>query len=120
MTLLGSSTYTVTRQPGAWGTDGTWSSTGSPTTFDIVGSPQVVTAHEAELLPIGARTSARLVLYVEADQTELRTSDINGQTAADRIKISGVDYVVLSVADWTQHTALRHRAYALAEVGDDE
>lgn len=120
MTLLGASSYTVTRQPGHW-VEGVWSANGEPTTFAIIGCAQLATAREVEMLPEGARTSARLILYVEAGQADLHTTDISAQTVADEIAIDGRDYMVLSEADWRQAgIGLRHRAYALAEVGEDE
>ena len=117
--MLGRWKYLVTRRAGSW-SSGSWT-TGTASTFYVTGSAQVLTAREVELLPEAARTSARLVLYVDSVHPDLKTTDVGGNTAADRVTIGGRDYLVLSEADWGAHlSGLRHRAYALAEVGDDE
>lgn len=117
--VLDKETLTVTRRPGDW-TDGTWVFD-TPTTLSLEASrPQPVGPETLQMLPEGARSSARFIIYAEDDQAELYMVGRDREDyAADTIAWDGEDYVVTTVGDWNGR-ALGYRAYILLAFGPDE
>lgn len=73
-----------------------------------------------QLLPVGARTSAKFMVYTDDKQPELRPT-VPGQSASDLIAYAGRDFKLFELGDWTSHKAgIPHRAYVMVEVGADE
>ncbi len=122
MTLLGTVPLTVTRQAAGSYVDGEWvDGGGGPSTFTVVGSVQPISPELLDMLPEGARVSARFVVYVEASEPDVYTVDVGGQVRPDRIEYQGRDYMVQSVGDWTSHvTGIPYREYTMLAVGEDE
>jgi hypothetical protein len=114
ISMLGASTYTVTRFAQSSWTDGEHVR-GAPSTFDIVASIQPLTGRELQDLPEGQRNVGNLNCYTE---TLLLTGE--DQAAPDRLDYKGTDYEVQAVEDWTDHvTGLPHYKVRIAEVGAD-
>lgn len=122
MTQLGERTMEVTRQlAGAYNTAGVWEDGGPETTFSITASVQPVTPWLAEMLPEGARASARFSMYAEIDQPALITVDQAGQRRPDRVELDGRHYWTQSIGDWTSDDdGIPHYEYVMLSVGEDE
>ena len=89
------------------------------TPFSVVGTVLPISDRTLEMLPEGARTSARFELFVEGTDPQIETA--SSGKAACRTTWGGRTYRVISTRDYTQHTTgIPHRRYALAEVGGDE
>ena len=117
MTLLGQETLTVTPYT-VTETNGVLTpSAGTP--FTVKGTVLPISDRALEMLPEGARTSARFELYVEGTSPTPQTASTG--RAADRTVWGGRTYKLIATRDYTQHTTgLPHRRYVLAEVGSDE
>jgi hypothetical protein len=111
----------VTRSDtGDW-VGGAWVPDGAASTLSITASVQPVTPELIDMLPEGARTSARFVMYAEAGQVQLITADIGEKRPADRITFQGRDYMLQSIGNWSAHVSgLPHQEYVMIQVGDDE
>lgn len=122
MTQLGDKAMTVTRKlPGAYvpPTD-TWVD-GGETTFPFTASVQPVTPLLVDMLPEGARDSARFSMYAEIDQPPLVSTDITTQARGDRVECDGLNYWVQSTGDWTSDVSgIPHYEYVMLAVGKDE
>lgn len=115
---------TVTRRPGGW--NGAWEF--SPfSTLTVYGSrPQPVGPETLQMLPEGARSDARFVIYVDdtapdgTAQPELYLigRDREGY-AADTIAWNGDEYVLTTIDDWNGRP-LGYRAYILLAFAPDE
>ena len=104
--ILGAATYTARHAaPGTWSA-GVYTP-GTETTYTVVGSLQPASGEQLQLLPEGARSDTRWLLYCDAQQPEIVLADI--------VEVSGADYLVTHVEDWTGHRPA-HRVYALGEV----
>jgi hypothetical protein len=121
MSVLGEVTMPITRlDPGAW-VDGEWVNGASAGALSITASVQPVTPELIDMLPEGARTSARFVMYAEAGQTQMITADIGESRRPDRVTFQSRDYMVQSIGNWSAHvTGLPHQEYVMLQVGDDE
>ena len=106
--------FTVTRRSGAW-TAGAWvPATGAPVTFALLASkPQPVGPELLEMLPEGARTSARYVIYAADDQSMLYLIE-DATHAADYVAYDGKAHLVTSAEKWAG-MPLGYRAYVLLE-----
>lgn len=99
---------------------------GSPSEFPVVGVLDPLTPKQIEQLPEGSRTKAKWQLTLDADQPELRSVDIVGDTAADRVAYKGRLLVVHAIWDASDPPLgspggeLAHRHYHLTEEGADE
>ena len=117
--MLGQTTKTVTPQTGAY-VNGVWvSSAGTP--YNVRASVQPLSPRAVEMLPEGARTSARYVAFVRSPAT-IKTTDLTGSpaTPADRITYQAREYVAYSHRDFSDHTSgLAHQEYVLIEVWAD-
>lgn len=120
MTMLGEKTYTVERVAAGSFVVGAWTD-GAATTTNVRGSWQPVSGRTRQNLPEGIRNQTSAILYCDAFQTALQTSNLAAKTRADVIQRDGRRYEVLTEIDLTDHAApTRHRAYALGEIGTDE
>ena len=108
-------TLSVTRRPGAW-TAGEWvPNVAGSTTFTILASrPQPVGPETLEMLPEGARSSARFMICVPDGQPELYMVE-HADHAADYVAYAGRSHLVTLAEDWTG-MPLGYRAYVLLEV----
>jgi len=114
--LLGASTVTVTPQTGAWA-DGEWTSSAGAS-YTVTATIVPIGQEDLQRLPEAARASARWMMYVEGSPS---LSMGGGSSAADRVTWQGRELVVVGIIDYSMHaTGLPHKAYILAEVGDDE
>lgn len=77
---------------------------GITATCDIYVNAQPVNPKEMLHLPEGQRVKSRLRLF---GTDELKTSDINAHTKADRVVWCGKTYEIESVTDWSE-TDLPH------------
>jgi hypothetical protein len=119
---LGEKTMTVTRHAaGAYNaTTGAWEE-GAPSTFSFTASVQPVTPQLADMLPEGARESARFSMYAEIDEPPLITVDLAGQRRPDRVEYNGRNYWTQSIGDWSSDVdGIPHYEYVMLSVGEDE
>lgn len=117
--VLDEMTFTVTRRPGDW-VDGVW--VPDPTsTFTINASrPQPVGPEQMEMLPEGARSSARFQIYAEDDQAEIYLVGRDREGfAADTVAYNGEDFLVTALGDWSG-MPLGYKTYILIEFAPDE
>jgi len=113
--LLGAQQVTITPQSGSY-SGGVWTSTPGASyqaTATIIPAPK----EELERLPEGARTKSYWLIYVEGEELTVGSPG----KAADRVTWQGRELVVIAESDYSAHASgVPHRAYLLAEVGDDE
>jgi len=107
------------RRPGQW-VNGDWNTLPGVTVINFVGGrPQPAGPELVEMLPEGARSTARFVFWVQDDQPTLQTIDDDGTEAADYIEWRGSYHVLVSLEDWS-NLPLGHHAYAMIAVAPDE
>ena len=117
MSLLGAETLTVTPYTVSIVDHVPTPAAGTP--YTVTGSVLPIGERALQMLPEGARSSARFELYVEGTDPIPNTAEAG--KAADRVSWGGRSYVVTGVQDYTQHTTgLPHRRYVMLEVGSDE
>jgi hypothetical protein len=118
--ILGRKTLKVVRDIGRAHVGGQYQPSLAPPFF-VVASVQPMDPKAVEMLPESARLSAKFALFADALQPELKTTELSGQTEADRVEYRGKQYRVTSLGDWTAHAAgIPHNAYAMLLIGDDE
>lgn len=82
--------------------------------------PQPVGPEQIEMLPEGARTSARFIVYAADDQPELYLVEPDQvDFAADRVLYNSKTYVVTTTDDWSD-MPLGYLAYILLAFAPDE
>lgn len=88
--------------------------------FEIVASaPQPVGPETIEMIPEGARASARYLIYVPDGQADLILIDATGANAADHAQYDGREFLIASINNW-ESRPLGYKGYALLEVSADE
>lgn len=112
-------TFTVARRPGAW-TDGPWVPD-SGTTYNLLASrPQPVGPELLQMLPEGARSSARFVIYAADDQPDVHLiDDETERLAADVVLYESWGYLATTIDNWASRP-LGYKAYILLSYGPDE
>jgi hypothetical protein len=112
-------TFTVARRPGAW-TDGVWTP-GTPSGYTIKASrPQPVGPELLQMLPEGARSSARFVVYAADDQPDIHLiDDETEELAADIVAYDSWGYLATTIDNWADRP-LGYKAYILLAYGPDE
>jgi hypothetical protein len=82
--------------------------------------PQPLGGEQLALLPEGARSTARFMIYADDDQPELNVIEATEhELAADRLVYKSRSYLVTSIEDWGDMN-LGHQAYILLAWGPDE
>jgi hypothetical protein len=72
------------------------------------------------MLPEGARTSARFIIYADDTQAKLYTVERDEEGfAADTVEYDGEDFVTTTTDDWNGRN-LGYRAYILLMFAPDE
>lgn len=122
MSQLGEVTMTVTRKaPGSYVPPNDVWVDGAESTFAFTASVQPVTPLLVDMLPEGARDSARFSMYAEIDEPPLISTDITTQVRGDRVEYDGRSYWVQSTGDWTSDDdGIPHYEYVMLAVGKDE
>lgn len=105
--MLGARKYTVTRTAAGSPSGGHYVA-GATSTFSVKGSMQPMDSDRLELLPEWARTEAAWILLCDKRQSTL--------AVGDRVARDGHSFLVHEVMDWSDHTPLPYRSYALGEV----
>jgi hypothetical protein len=119
MSLLGSEIVTVTPQTQALVSGKYKLVPGTP--YTVRGTVLPVPGQVLAMMPEGARTSARFVLYVEGNPAIVTTDNASPEKPADRITRGGFEYTVTSNLDLSVHTTgLPHRSFILHRKGGDE
>lgn len=112
---------TAIRRPGAWNDAGDWIMLeGDEQEIAFVGGrPQPVGPEVIDMLPEGARSVARYVMFVHDDQPDLITISEDGTTAADVLEWRGKEHLLVAGEDW-RGLPDGHIVYGLIEYGADE
>ena len=93
--ILGRQRLKVLRDIGGTHIDGKYQPSLGPAFF-VSASVQPMDPQTVQMLPESARVTAKFTLFASTRERELKTTDLAGQTEADRIKYRGRQYRLIS------------------------
>ncbi len=121
MAILGPQIIVVERNAAGSYVDGVYVPGVADPPFQVVGSVDVMNNRIVDMLPEGARTRARFILYCDSQQPKLKVTDLSDPRNGDKLTVQGKSYRVTEIGDWTHHViGVPHVQYVMLEIGDDE
>lgn len=101
------------KQPGYYDDFGRWIEP-DPLPFNIKGTLQPLSPEEIQLLPEGRRTSESYNIF---SKSKLNVSNIETQTNADYVLLDGIEFEVLSCAEW-KNNLIKHNHIVIVKVDE--